>query len=43
MKMWKVYDNKDADANDNNDDDNDDEQRTNFNQKSSREPSAQMS
>ena len=35
MKMWKVYDN------DNND--NDDGQRTNFDQKSSLEPSAQVS
>ena len=33
MKMWKVYDN----------DDNDDGQRTNFDQKSSLEPSAQVS
>ena len=32
MKMWKVYDNND---------DNDDGQRTNFDQKSSLEPSAQ--
>ena len=37
MKMWKVYDN------DNNDNDNDDGQRTNFDQKSSLEPSAQVS
>ena len=34
MKMWKVYDN---------DDNNDDGQRTNFDQKSSFEPSAQVS
>ena len=38
MKMWKVYDN----ANDDNDDDND-WQRTNFDQKSSLEPLAQVS
>ena len=38
MKMLKVYDN---DNNDNND--NDDGQRTNFDQKSSLEPSAQVS
>ena len=36
LKMWKVYDNDD----DNNDDDG---QRTNFDQKSSLEPSAQVS
>ena len=36
MKMWKVYEN--ADANDDND-----RQRTNFDQKSSLEPSAQVS
>ena len=39
MKMWKVYDNDDNDDNDNN---NDDGQRTNFDQKSSLEPSAQV-
>ena len=37
-KMWKVYDNNDAD-----DIDNDDGQRTNCDQKSLFEPSAQMS
>ena len=37
MKMWKVYDNNDDN------DDNDDGQRTNFDQKSSLEPSAQVS
>ena len=48
MKMWKVYDNNN-DANDDNNDanednnDNDDWQRTNFDQKSSLEPSAQVS
>ena len=41
MKMWKVYDNdNDDNDNDNNDDDG---QRTNFDQKSSLEPSAQVS
>ena len=49
MKMWKVYDNNnDAnddnnDANEDNNDDNDDGQRTNFDQKSSIEPSAHVS
>ena len=38
--MWKVYDNDDNDDNNDNDDDG---QRTNFDQKSSLEPSAQMS
>ena len=38
MKMWKVYDNDDD-----NDNDNDDGQRTKFDQKSSLEPSAQVS
>ena len=38
MEMWKVYDN----ANDNDDNENDG-QRTNFDQKSSLEPSAEMS
>ena len=42
MKMWKVYDNNN-DANGDNNDDNDDGQRTNFDQKSSLEPSAQVS
>ena len=41
MKMWKVYDNNDNDDNANNNDD--DGQRKNFNQKSSLEPSAQVS
>ena len=36
MKMWKVYDDDD-------DNDNDEGQRTNFDQKSSLEPSAQVS
>ena len=40
MKMWKVYDNNN-DAND--DDDDDDRKRTNFDQKISFEPSAQVS
>ena len=40
MKMWKVYDNDD---NDNDDNDDNDGQRTNFDQKSSLEPSAQVS
>ena len=40
MKMWKVYDDNDNDDNDNNDDDG---QRTSFDQKSSLEPSAQVS
>ena len=39
IKMWKVYDNDD----DNDEDDNDAGQRTNFDQKSSLEPSAQVS
>ena len=39
MKVCKVYDN---DANDNDDDDSDDGQRTNFDQKSSTEPSAHV-
>ena len=39
MKMWKVYDDNDND----NDDDDNDGQRTNFDQKSSLEPSAQVS
>ena len=45
MKMWKVYDNDDNDNdNDDNDNNNDDDgQRTNFDQKSSLEPSAQVS
>ena len=42
MKMWKVYDDNDNDNDDNDDDDNDG-QRTNFDQKSSLEPSAQVS
>ena len=40
MKMWKVYDNNNNDANN---DDNDDGQQTNFDQKSSLEPLAQVS
>ena len=45
MKMWKVYDNNNDnnDANEDNNDDNDDGQRTNFDQKSSIEPSAHVS
>ena len=43
MKMWKVSDNDDDDNDDNDDNDNDDGQRTNFNQKSSLEPTAQVS
>ena len=38
MKMWKVYDNNDSE-----DDNNDNGQQTNFDQKSSLEPSAQVS
>ena len=41
MKMWKVYDN-DNKENDN-DNNNDDGQQTNFDQKSTLEPSAQVS
>ena len=41
MQMWKVYDNDNDDDNDDNE--NDDGQRTNFDQKSSLEPSAQVS
>ena len=44
MKMWKVYDDNDNNDNDYNDDNDDnDGQRTNFDQKSSLEPSAQVS
>ena len=45
MKMWKVYNDNDNNDNDNddNDDDDNDGQRTNFDQKSSLEPSAQVS
>ena len=39
MKMWKVYDNANDNANDNKDNDDNDGQRTNFDQKSSLEPS----
>ena len=39
MKMWKVYDNN----NDNNNNNNDHGQRSNLDQKSSLEPSAQVS
>ena len=42
MKMWKVYDDDD-DNDDNADNDDNDGQRTNFDQKSSLEPSAQVS
>ena len=42
MKMWKVYDNNDDD-NDNNANDKDGEQQTNCDQKSSLEPSVQVS
>ena len=42
MEMWKANDNKNDDD-DNDDDDNDDGQRTNFDQKSLFEPSAQFS
>ena len=40
MNMWKVYDN---DAYKDDDNNNEDGQRTNFDQKSSLEPSAQVS
>ena len=43
MKMWKVYDNDDNDNDNDNNDNDDDGQRTNFDQKSSLEPSAQVS
>ena len=43
MKMWKVYDNNDNNNNDNDNNDDNDGQRTNFDQKSSLEPSAQVS
>ena len=43
MKMWKVYDNDNNNDDNDKDDDNDDGQRTNFDQKSSLEPSAQVS
>ena len=43
IKMWKVYDNNANNDDEDNNDDNDDRQRTNFDQKSSLEPSAQMS
>ena len=44
MKIWKVYDDNDNNDNDNNDyNDDNDGQRTHFDQKSSREPSAQVS
>ena len=44
MKMWKVYDDDDNDNDDNDNDNNDnDRQRTNFDQKNSLEPSAQVS
>ena len=41
MKMWKVYDS--ANANDDNDNDDNDGKRTNFVQKRSLDPSAQVS
>ena len=43
MKMWKVYDDNDNNNNDNDNNDDNDGQRTNFDQKSSLEPSAQVS
>ena len=43
IKMWKVYDNNANSDDEDNNDDNDDRQRTNFDQKSSLEPSAQVS
>ena len=43
MKRWKVYDNNNDDNNDDDNDDNADGQLTNFDQKTSLEPSAQVS